>query len=110
MGLIVSSDKEMRWIEGERRRQAFYGLLIGFTFVLMAYSFFHFVVPENLLAGIYRITFFYAFLAFMLTVQIHHKSQRYLKIIDTLLIERRDDPFLQQAKEGLDQSDSSKDT
>ena len=98
MGLIVSSDKEMRWIQGERRRQVFYMFLVGVTFILMTYAFIIFVVPENLLASVYRMTFFYAFLAFMLTVQILYKSQRYLKIIDTLLEERRDDHFLKSSK------------
>ena len=93
MGLIISSDKELRWIKGEKRRQIFYSLLVGVTFILMSYAFVVFVLPENTLSWIYRMTFFYAFLAFMLTVQILYKSQRYLKIIDHLLEERRDESF-----------------
>lgn len=89
MGLEISSEKETKWLEGERRRQKFYYALVVVTFVLMAYSFIEFVIPDNSLSEIYRITFFYAFLTFMVSVLILNKSRKYLKIIDTILEERR---------------------
>ena len=89
MGLIISSEKEQAWIQGERRRQKFYYGLVFITFILMTHAFFSFVLPENALSSVYRITFFYAFLAFMVTVLVLHKTQRYLHIIDTLLEERK---------------------
>ncbi len=89
MGLEVSSEKELQWIRKEHRRQKFYYLLVVATFGLMTHSFIVFVLPENRLAAIYRITFFYAFLAFMVTVQVLYKSRKYLQIIDLILDERR---------------------
>lgn len=89
MGLEISSGKEKKWIEGEHRRQKFYYALVVVTFVLMAYSFVEFIIPNNRLSEIYRITFFYAFLTFMVSVMVLNKSRKYLKIIDIILKERR---------------------
>lgn len=89
MGLEISSEKELKWIRGEQKRQKFYYSLVVLTFILMAHAFVTFVLPENLLSSVYRITFFYAFLAFMVTVQVLYKSRKYLKIIDMILEERR---------------------
>lgn len=88
MGLEISSEKEKQWIEGEYRRQKFYYALVIVTFLLMAYSFIEFIIPENRLSEIYRITFFYAFLTFMVSVMILNKSRKYLKIIHMILKER----------------------
>ena len=88
MGLELSSEKERQWIEGEHRRQKFYYALVVVTFLLMAYSFVEFVFPDNQLSAIYRVTFFYAFLAFMVSVLILNKSRKYLQIIDMILKER----------------------
>ena len=89
MGLEFSSEKEKEWIQGEHRRQKFYYGLVVITFLLMAYSFIEFIIPDNALSAIYRITFFYAFLAFMVSVLILNKSRKYLRIIDMILEERR---------------------
>ncbi|MBP9854815.1 MAG: hypothetical protein KBD53_08110 [Candidatus Omnitrophica bacterium] len=90
MGLEVSSAKELKWVEGEQKRQRFYYALVILTFILMTHAFVTFVrMPETQLSPNYRITFFYAFLAFMVNVQVLYKSRKYLKIIDMILEERR---------------------
>ncbi|MDO8580271.1 MAG: hypothetical protein Q7S13_02205 [Candidatus Omnitrophota bacterium] len=88
MGIVVSSEKENEWIEGEHRRQKYYWIITVLTFILLIHAFIQILNPENIFAPVYLIMFFYAFLAFMVTTLILTKSQRYLHNIDELLKER----------------------
>lgn len=89
MGIIISTEKELKWIETEHRRREFYYTITVVNFLLMLYAFFMLMNPENIFDLIYGITFLFAFLSFAISVLILTKSRRYLKIIDTLLEERR---------------------
>lgn len=89
MGIIIDSEKELKWIEGERRRQKFYLLLTILTFLLMSYVFAMRILPENMEEPIYWIAFLISFLLFMVCTLILKKSQKYLGIIDRLLENRR---------------------
>ena len=89
MPLIMDSEKEMKWIEGERRRQSFYLILTVIAFFGMIYAFAIRILPENVSEPIYWTTFLFAFLAFLVAALMHIKSKRYLTIMDELLEERR---------------------
>ncbi len=89
MGLIISSKDEIKWIEGERRRQAWYLALSVISFVLMIYAFAMRIIPQNLFDPTYWMAFLFAFLAFMVSSLMYVKSKKYLLIIDELLENRR---------------------
>lgn len=89
MGIIISTEKEMKWIHTEHHKQRFYFFLTLVTFVTMLYAFIIRILPENINKPIYWVTFLFAFLAFMISSMIYFKSKRYLRVIDALLEERR---------------------
>lgn len=89
MSLIISSENEIKWIEGEHRRQTWYLRLTILSFMLLIYAFALRILPENVNEPIYWVAFLFAFLAFMVSALMHTKSRRYIAIIDELFEERR---------------------
>jgi len=89
MGIIISLEKELEWIEKDIKRQNFYFVVLIVFFIFMVYALAKCLLMENISRPIYGIAFIFSFQAFMAMVIVYTKSRRYLDIIEALLEERR---------------------
>jgi len=79
------TERELRWVRNDDKRQKFYLIITITFFLLMIYAVVMSVHSEFIKTPIYMIAFLFSFQAFMAMCIVITKTQSYIEIIHKLL-------------------------